>query len=166
MTNDKLVRIMFVCMGNICRSPLAEGVLRHQAREAGVLDHLEIASSGTGAWHVGQAPDRRMTQTAKKHGVSLDGQRAQQFEFGDLSYYDYIFAMDSDNLGNIKHLDFQDKSLHKIALFRSHDSEPGDRQVPDPYYGGPQGFEHVYEIVERTCKRILEYVVEQEGLTK
>ena len=157
--SDWLIRVHFVCMGNICRSPLAEGVLRHQAREAGVLDHLEIASSGTGAWHVGQPPDRRMAQTAQKHGVSLDGQTADQFSFGDLSYYDYIFAMDSDNLAHIKHLDMQDKYADKIALFRSHDPEPGDMQVPDPYYGGAQGFENVYRIVERTCAQILEMVM-------
>ena len=156
---DRPVRILFVCMGNICRSPLAEGVLRHLAREAGMLDRLEIASSGTGGWHVGQKPDRRMAQTAQNHGVDLDGQYAQQFEFGDLSYYDYIFAMDSDNLAHIKHLDAQNKYASKLALFRSHDPEPGDMQVPDPYYGGPQGFDSVYDIVERTCRRILEEVM-------
>ena len=160
--NDKLVRIMFVCMGNICRSPLAEGVFRHLARESGKLDHLEIASSGTGAWHVGQPPDRRMSQTAGRHGVSLEGQTAQQFEFGDLSYYDYIYAMDRDNLDHIHHLDFQGKYSEKVALFRSMDPEPGDLQVPDPYYGGPQGFEHVFQIVERTCERLLQTIAEKE----
>lgn len=156
MNNDTpLTRVMFVCMGNICRSPLAEGVFRHVANEMGIFDHYEVASSGTGAWHVGQKPDRRMRETATRHGVSLDEQRAQQFEFGDLSYYDVILAMDSDNLHNIKHLDQHDKYTEKIKLFRSFDPEPGDLQVPDPYYGGDQGFETVYQIVERTVKELI-----------
>ena len=156
MSESPLIRVMFVCMGNICRSPVAEGVFRHVATEMGVFDYYEVASSGTGAWHVGQKPDRRMREAAKRHGVSLEDQRAQQFEFGDLSYYDVILAMDSDNLSNIKHLDRQDIYAEKIKLFRSYDPEPGDLQVPDPYFGGEQGFEHVYQIVERTVRKLIE----------
>lgn len=157
MDNDApLTRIMFVCMGNICRSPLAEGVFRHIAQEIGVFERYEVASSGTGAWHVGQKPDRRMRETAHNHGVSLEGQRAQQFEYNDFSYYDVILAMDSNNLGNIQHLDRKNKYTEKVKLFRAYDPNPGDLQVPDPYYGGEQGFEHVYQIVERTVRKLLE----------
>lgn len=154
--SDKLTKVMFVCMGNICRSPLAEGVFRHQAREAGVLDQFEIASSGTGGWHVGQRPDRRMNAVAEKNGVSMEGQYAQQFGFSDLDYYDVILAMDKDNLRNIQQLDAAGKHADKIGLFRSHDPEPGTMEVPDPYYGGPEGFDRVFEMVERTSKALLD----------
>ena len=163
MSDAPLTRVMFVCMGNICRSPLAEGVFRHVAQEMNVFDHYEVASSGTGAWHVGQKPDRRMRETAMRHGVSLEEQRAQQFEFGDLSYYDVILTMDSDNLSNIKHLDRHGKYADKIKLFRSYDPEPGDLQVPDPYYGGEQGFEHVYQIVDRTVRKLLQDLESRTG---
>ncbi len=152
---DSLIRIMFVCAGNICRSPLAEGVFRHVAREQGALDRFEIASSGTGGWHVGESPDRRMRKTASSHGVSLDGQRAQQFEAGDLEYYDLILAMDKNNLSHIRYMDARNRYGDKIKLFRSYDPEPGDEEVPDPYYGGAQGFEEVYRMVDRTVKEIL-----------
>ncbi len=153
---DQLTRVMFVCMGNICRSPLAEGVFRHLAREAGVLNNFEIASSGTGGWHAGERPDRRMNQVAIKNGVSMEGQFAQQFQMSDLEYYDIILAMDKDNLRNVKSLDAGNKHAQKIHLFREFDPEPGDMQVPDPYYGGPRGFDNVFDIVDRTAKVLLE----------
>ncbi len=152
----KLTRVMFVCMGNICRSPLAEGVFRHQAREAGVLDNFEIASSGTGGWHAGQRPDSRMNEVAIRNGVSMEGQYAQQFTYGDLDYYDIILAMDKDNLQHIKQMDGGDKHAAKIYLFRAFDPEPGDQQVPDPYYGGPRGFDQVFEMVDRTSRVLLD----------
>ena len=153
---DRFTRVMFVCMGNICRSPLAEGIFRHLAREAGVLDNFEIASSGTGGWHVGQSPDRRMNQVAEKNGVSMAGQYAQQFQLSDLDYYDIILAMDRDNLRNIQRLDAGKKHAHKIQLFREFDPEPGDMQVPDPYYGGARGFDNVFSIVDRTARVLLD----------
>ncbi|MEZ4698984.1 MAG: low molecular weight protein-tyrosine-phosphatase [Rhodothermales bacterium] len=153
---DKKIRVMFVCMGNICRSPLAEGVFRHLAREAGSGDAFEIASSGTGGWHVGDPPDRRMRQTATRHGISLDGQRARQFERADFERYDHILAMDEDNLRHLEALSRHDAHRDKLALFRSHDPEPGDGNVPDPYYGGDSGFEEVYRIVHRTAGALLQ----------
>ncbi len=151
---------MFVCMGNICRSPLAEGVFRHLAREAGVLDEFDIASSGTGGWHAGQRPDSRMNQVALKNGVSMEGQYAQQFEFGDLDEYDLILVMDKDNLYNVKHMDAGNKHAEKIKLFRSFDPEPGNMEVPDPYYGGPRGFDDVYNMVDRTCRALLAHLTD------
>lgn len=148
---------MFVCMGNICRSPLAEGVFRHLAREAGVLHNFDIASSGTGGWHAGQRPDSRMNQVALKNGVSMEGQYAQQFEFGDLDEYDLILVMDKDNLHNVKHTDAGNKHAEKIQLFRAFDPEPGNMEVPDPYYGGPRGFDDVYNMVDRTCRALLSH---------
>lgn len=160
---DKLIRVMFVCMGNICRSPLAEGVFRHQAREAGVLDHFEIASSGTGAWHVGQKPDRRMNEVAEKNGVSMNGQYAQQFEFNDFEYYDHILTMDRDNLNNVLSLDKPRQYKDKVQLFREYDPYPENLEVPDPYYGGAQGFERVFDIVERTCRQFLSHLIKEES---
>ncbi|RMF54292.1 MAG: low molecular weight phosphotyrosine protein phosphatase [Bacteroidetes bacterium] len=159
MSRDK-IRVLFVCLGNICRSPLAEGVFRHLVKERGLAEHFEIDSAGTGSWHVGEPPDRRMRETARRHGVSLDGQRARQFEEEDLQRFDHIFAMDRNNLHDILYYDRQDRFGNKVRLFREFDPDPGDYQVPDPYYGGPQGFENVYRIVERTARTLLDRLAE------
>ncbi|ARA91713.1 protein tyrosine phosphatase [Rhodothermaceae bacterium RA] len=161
---DPMTRVLFVCLGNICRSPLAEGVFRHYVRKAGLEDHIEVDSAGTGSWHVGEPPDRRMRRTAEAHGISLDGQRARQFEKEDLERFDHIFAMDKENLQDILYLDDGDAYGHKVRLFREFDPEPGDYQVPDPYYGGPQGFENVFQIVDRTARTLLHRLVEEYDL--
>jgi len=161
----KKIRVLFVCLGNICRSPLAEGVFRKIVRERGLEDCFEIDSAGTGPWHVGEPPDRRMQATANKHGVSLEGIRGRQISVKDLETYDYIFVMDKHNLHDVLYLDPEGKWGHKVQLFRVFDPEPGDYQVPDPYYGGPQGFEHVYEVVERTAQALLDRLIEKHDLT-
>ena len=158
------IKVMFVCMGNICRSPLAEGVFRHRAAERGVADYFEVASSGTGNWHVGQAPDRRMRSTAVAKGVSLDGQRAQQFHPDDLAYYDHVLTMDKDNLHDVLYLDDTGAYGSKVQLFRAFDPAPGDYQVPDPYYGGAHGFEQVFQIVDRTVVALLDQLLDENGL--
>lgn len=161
----KRIKVMFVCMGNICRSPLAEGVFRHLVREAGLDGQFEIASSGTGAWHVGQAPDHRMRRTAARHDISLDGQVAQRFERADLKDFDHIYVMDRENRRGVLALVRREQDREKVALFRDFDPQPGDRQVPDPYYGGAEGFEEVYRIVERTARALLGHLVEEHQLT-
>jgi protein-tyrosine phosphatase len=157
------VRILFVCLGNICRSPLAEGVFRHLVREAGLEDRFEIDSAGTGSWHVGEPPDPRTGKTAASHGVKLDG-RARQLTAGDLERYDLVLAMDRDNLHDILYLDPKGSGSEHVRLFREFDPDPGDLQVPDPYYGGPEGFEAVYRIVERTSQALLASLVAHYGL--
>lgn len=155
-----LQKILFVCLGNICRSPLAEGVFRKQVAEAGLGDEFEVDSAGTGAWHVGEAPDRRMRQTASRHGVYLDDIQARTFNRADLDRFDLILAMDRSNLRDILAMADPEQRT-KVKLFRSYDgSDVGQKDVPDPYYGGPDGFEHVFEIVERTSKNILSSVSE------
>ncbi|NBW94652.1 MAG: low molecular weight phosphotyrosine protein phosphatase [Bacteroidetes bacterium] len=149
------VRVLFVCLGNICRSPLAEGVFRDKVRAAGLDGIIDIDSAGTGAWHVGNPPDRRMMATAKRQGVDLSAQRARQFVDTDLADFDHILAMDKSNLHDILFLDAGDDFGHRVTLFRQWDPEPGDYEVPDPYYGGDAGFEHVYEIVDRTAEALL-----------
>lgn len=144
---------------------MAEGIFRHLVKQANLTDAFEIDSAGTGDWHVGQAPDRRMRETARKNGVSLTGQQARQFEAKDLAYYDHIFAMDKNNLHDILYLDRRDQNSHKVRLFREFDPEPGDYQVPDPYYGGPQGFDNVYAIADRTARLLLHRLIEEHKLT-
>jgi len=153
-------RIVFVCLGNICRSPLAEGVFRHLVKEAGLEERFEIASAGTGGWHVGEPPDRRMTRTAAKNGVDLSKQRAQQFKAHFLDRYDLILGMDRSNVDNMLMIagagDELDADAQKVRLFRDFDPSPGNGEVPDPYYGDQQGFDEVYAMVNRTCKNLLE----------
>jgi len=149
------VRVLFVCLGNICRSPLAEGVFRDKVRAAGLDGIIDIDSAGTGAWHVGNPPDRCMMATAKRQGVDISALRARQFVDTDLADFDHILAMDKSNLHDILFLDAGDDFGHRVTLFRQWDPEPGDYEVPDPYYGGDAGFEHVYEIVNRTAEALL-----------
>ena len=157
------VRLMFVCLGNICRSPLAHGVFESMVTSAGLSDRFEIASSGTGAWHIGQRPDSRMRRVAGRHGYSLEGLRAQQFQAEDLVRYDYIFAMDGDNLRAIRALGRGRPRTGAVELFRAHDPE-GTGNVPDPYYYG--GFEEVLVMVERTAARLLSRLIDRHGLPR
>jgi protein-tyrosine phosphatase len=164
MATSDLLRIQFVCLGNICRSPLAEAVFRKHVEAAGLAEHFEIDSSGTGDWHVGDSADRRMRATAEEHGVSLVEHRASQFTADDLEAYDHIFVMDKDNLHDVLYLDENDRHNGKVRLFREFDPEPGDFQVPDPYYGGADGFENVYQIVSRTAEELLDRLVDEHDL--
>ena len=152
------VRVLFVCLGNICRSPLAEGVFHSMAKERGLEGLFDIDSAGTGAWHVGQPPDSRMHQTAMKHGVDLSGQRARQFKEKDLVDFDYVFAMDESNLRDILLHDPEERYHDQVGLFRRYDPQPDDYQVPDPYYGGDGGFDRVYAIVERTALALIDHL--------
>jgi len=161
---EAVIRVLFVCMGNICRSPLAEGVFRSAVAERGLSGRFLIDSAGTGAWHVGEPPDRRMVETAGRHGVSLDGQSARQVGRGDLETFDHIFVMDRDNLHDVLYLDESAMYGGKIRLFREVDPDPGDYQVPDPYYGAGDGFERVFGIVERTSRELLERFIAEYGL--
>lgn len=160
-----LVRVLFVCLGNICRSPLAEGVFREAVGHKNLDHHFQIDSAGTGAWHVGEAPDRRMQQTARRNGVSLADQRARQFQVDDLRSFEHIFAMDRSNLNDILFLDGTGEFGHKVRLFREIDPEPGDYQVPDPYYGSGDGFQDVFNIVKRTVDEMLSRMIEEYYLT-
>lgn len=148
-------RILFVCLGNICRSPLAEGVFRHLAGEAGVLDRFVIDSAGTGDWHVGEPPDARAAAVARRHGIELTG-RARQVTPEDLRRFDHVLAMDRENLDELVRMAERSGATARIRLLREHDpSAEGAEDVPDPYYGGPSGFEEVYRIVSRSCRALL-----------
>lgn len=149
-------KIMFVCLGNICRSPLAHAVFEDMVNRARINNKFEIESSGTAAYHVGELPDKRMRATAQSHGVSMT-HRARHFHESDLDTYDMILAMDKENLSNILLLTDQPKHIQKVQLFRDFDGYDGSTgaEVPDPYYGGPEGFENVFQIVHRTAANLL-----------
>ena len=147
------MKIMFVCLGNICRSPLAQAEFERQARADG--REFSTESAGTSDWEVGGLPDARMRRTARAHGLDLD-HRARQFQASDLDEYDLILAMDRDNLRQILSLARSEEQRRKARLFRDFDPEAGPgAEVPDPYYGKADGFEQVYRIVERSCRRLL-----------
>ncbi len=153
------VKLLFVCLGNICRSPLAEGVCRHLIRQRNLTDRVTVDSCGTGGWHVGDPPDHRMRETARRHGVSMDGQQARQFSTTDFERFDYILVMDRGNLRTVRSQDPTGQYASKVQLFRSYDPKPGDQEVPDPYYGGAAGFENVYHMIERTCIALLDAII-------
>lgn len=158
------IHVQFVCLGNICRSPLAETVFRDKVEGAGLDDTFVIESSGTGDWHVGDSADRRMRKTARRHGLSLDDHTASQFQPDDLERADHIFVMDKNNLNDVLYYDDTDAHNGKVRLFREFDPEPENYQVPDPYYGGSDGFENVFSIVERTATNLLDQLIEEHNL--
>ena len=139
-------KIVFVCMGNICRSPTAEGVFRNLVQKGGFEDRFEIDSAGTGDWHVGNPPDERAQQSALNRGIDLSSLRARQITKEDLIYFDTIVAMDMDNLNQLKAM-APESHQHKIRLLLEF-SDSTKREVPDPYYGGEHGFELVLDLVE------------------
>lgn len=152
--------VLFVCLGNICRSPLAEGVMRHLATREGLADRMRIDSAGTGGWHVGAAPDPRSREVAQRNGISLDGQQARRVTPDDLQEFDLVVAMDRSNLDDLRSLAEDHGASARLVLLRDYDPEPGDGEVPDPYYGGPGGFDDVYEMVHRSCRTLLAEMAE------
>ena len=153
MSSDKPISVLFVCMGNICRSPTAEGVFRHVVAEAGLSDKIAIDSAGTHAYHVGEPADRRSQAAAERRGFSLQGIRARRVSDEDFERFDYVLAMDHDNLYALKQqADGCDAGIH---LFLEFGDSPED-EVPDPYYGGSAGFERVLDLVEAASRGLLE----------
>jgi protein-tyrosine phosphatase len=150
-----MIRVLFVCLGNICRSPLAESVFRHLARGRGVDDLFEIDSAGTSGWHAGDPPDARSVATARARGVEVCGE-SRELGADDLRRFDYVITMDRENLANIARLEAASGGGARVHLLREWDPEGGPPDVPDPYYGGERGFEEVHDIVERSCAALLE----------
>lgn len=149
-------QILFVCLGNIVRSPLAENLFRHLAAERGQDGRYVVDSAGTSAYHVGESPDRRMRQTAQKHGLEYTG-RSRQVSDADLRSFDLIIAMDSSNARDLRARSSSPEQKAKIRLMREFDPEAeGDLDVPDPYYGGMEGFENTYQLVKRSVQGLLQ----------
>jgi protein-tyrosine phosphatase len=150
--NQKEIAVLFVCMGNICRSPTAEGVFRHHVMAAGHANRLRIDSAGTHAYHVGEPPDRRAVAAAERRGISLQDIRARRVSDEDFERFDHIIAMDEDNAARLREQSPQHQS--KVRLFLEY-SSGGEREVPDPYYGGAAGFERVLDLVEDASRGLL-----------
>ncbi len=148
------VRVLFVCLGNICRSPTAEGVFRKLAEEEGLIEYIEIDSAGTHAYHIGKPPDQRAQAAARRRGIDLSGLRGRQAVAGDFERFDYILAMDSENHENLLAI-CPAGMEEKIRLFLDFAPQRPERDVPDPYYGGPAGFDRVLDMVEEAARGLL-----------
>jgi protein-tyrosine phosphatase len=149
-----MTRILFVCLGNICRSPTAEAVMRGLVAEAGLEDEIEIESAGTGDWHVGDPPDPRSVAAAAERGVELTG-AARQVDRADFEGYDLLIAMDRSNRDDLRAMALDDEAEAKVKLLREY-GDGKELDVPDPYYGGEDGFAEVVEIVDRSCRALLD----------
>lgn len=155
-------RVQFVCMGNICRSPAAEGLFRHHVAEQGLADRFHIESAGTIGYHAGEPPDERMARAARRRGVDISAQRANHFRPADFERFDLILAMDRANLRDILAHDRQGLHAHRVRLFLDfHPNPPPVRDVPDPYYGGLEGFEHVLDLIEASCPNIARHLLDE-----
>ena len=155
---------MFVCLGNICRSPLAEGVFRHLVRERGLEQHFQIDSAGTSAYHEGDPPDARSAEVARRRGIELTGQ-SRPLKRVDLDFFDYVIVMDAENRSNVERLAAGSKHRAVVQRLREFDPEArGDLDVPDPYFGGSSGFERVHDMVERSCASLLDHIMQKHGL--
>lgn len=157
------IRVLFVCLGNICRSPLAEAVFRQQVRDAGLGDRFVIDSAGTSGYHEGDPPDRRSTEVALRRGIRLEG-RSRPVRRDDLHRFDYVIAMDSENEGALRALLAESGGGARVHRLREWDPRPDRGDVPDPYYGGPRGFDDVHDIVERASAGFLAHVMRAHGL--
>jgi protein-tyrosine phosphatase len=146
--------VLFVCLGNICRSPTAEGVFRAQLARAGLAQSIEVDSAGTGEWNVGAPVDPRAAAAARRRGYDLGARRARTVEVGDFERFGWILAMDRDNLEALRSLRTREFRGH-LGLLLDFAPELGVREVPDPYGGGPAGFEHVLDVVELGCAALL-----------
>ncbi len=155
MNNKVVVRVLFVCMGNICRSPTAHGVFRGLVENEGLADVIEIDSAGTHAYHVGEPPDPRARETANRRGIDLSDLRARRALPEDFEYYDYVLAMDQDNYHGLSAICPAGQE-RKIGLLMDYAAKLRIREVPDPYYGGNQGFEKVFDMVEAAANGLLD----------
>lgn len=161
----KKVSVVFVCLGNICRSPTAHGVFRQMVVERGWLDRIEIDSAGTAAYHVGKQADARSRSVAKQRGIDMEDLRARQVDLGDIIQCDYILAMDESNYQDLLDLALPEHR-HKIRLFLEFAPEFNQTEVPDPYYGGADGFDFVFDLVTAASKGLLQDIEQKYALSK
>lgn len=159
------MKILMVCLGNICRSPLAEGFLRKKILQESTtntsLRKIIIDSAGTGNWHAGEHPDNRAIQTAKKFGIDISGLVARQFTVDDFNEFDLIFAMDHDNYRSIATMARNTADKNKVRMLLNVDQPESNRSVPDPYYGGEEGFIHVCKLIETSCGAIVKELLNE-----
>ncbi len=147
-----------VCLGNICRSPLAEGILRHKLKESGILD-LKVDSAGTSNYHIGEHPDSRSIKNAKNHGIDISKLRARQFTVADFNSFDQIYVMDSSNYKDVMAITRNNSDREKVELLLNLKWPGKNMAVPDPYYGDGDGFEKVFHLVEQACDEIVKMII-------
>lgn len=145
------LRVLMVCLGNICRSPLAEGILAYKTKTRDIV----VDSAGTAGYHIGNPPDPRSVEVAASHGIDISRQRCRRFTQADFDEFDYIFAMDRENLSNLQELARSEADLAKVSLLLQA-ADMAEEEVPDPYYGGNDGFLHVFRMIDRATDRLLE----------
>ncbi|MES3040280.1 MAG: low molecular weight protein-tyrosine-phosphatase [Pseudomonadota bacterium] len=166
MKAEQPIRVLFICLGNICRSPTAEAVFRHQVQQAGWQAMIQADSAGTAAWHIGKAPDARSQQHARVRGYDLSSLRARQISKSDFAEFDHIIAMDAANFAKLKRLRSAagEAATAQLSLLLDHHPELQGADVPDPYYGGADGFEQVLDQVEVACTQLLRSLLKTQGV--
>ena len=155
----KKTSVLFVCLGNICRSPLAEGIFQRLVEDEGLESKFHLDSCGTGAWHEGEPPHLESQRVAKKNGINISQQKARQIRDDDYLEFDYIIAMDQSNKADIDSWLIGDKA--KVHCLREFDPKGESLDVPDPYYGGPSGFDNVFTMIERSSEKLLEEILKK-----
>lgn len=155
ITKENPFKICFVCLGNICRSPTAEGVFQHLVNKRGLGSYFFVDSAGTSAYHIGEPANSKSQWVANQEGIQLNS-KARRFEKTDIEEYDLILAMDHENLRNIQQLNGNPNHSDKIKLLREFDPQPDDKAVPDPYYGGMNGFQNVFDVIKRSSEALLD----------
>lgn len=153
-------KVLFICMGNICRSPTAEAVFRQMVKSKGKERQFQVDSAGTLSYHAGSKPDRRSRKAAKKRGLAMDHLRARQVEASDFERFDWLVVMDEDNRSNLQRM-FPDKSQKKVVSMMRYAPGSGYDEVPDPYYGQGDGFELVLDLLEEACAGFYDFLCEQ-----
>ncbi len=154
-TNEQPLRVLFVCLGNICRSPLAEVVVQDAAQQQGLNKTFHFESAGTGNWHIGLGADQRSAATAAQHGLSLAAHQAQQITHNKIADWDIFIAMDEDNRRNLLQMG---ATAEQVLMMRRFEDNTAALDVPDPYYGGEDGFEHVYQMLAQNTAGLLRYL--------
>lgn len=148
------IKVLFVCLGNICRSPTAEGIFRRLVEDADLAADFEIDSAGTGSWHIGQVPDPRAQAACRNHGIDISGHRARQVKAADFVHFDWILACDGENYADLMRMK-PSGSRAQVALLMPYAGDPAERVVPDPYYGGPADFEDTVRRAQAACRGLL-----------
>jgi protein-tyrosine phosphatase len=162
MAGMSAIRVVFVCLGNICRSPMAKGLFQSKLQERGLGASFYVESAATSSYHVGDRPDPGSIRVARNVGIDISGDRSQQMTRSDMSRFDYVIAMDRSNYRNLVDLDPQEEQ--KIHLLRSFESDAEDLNVPDPWGGGNRGFEIMYDIIDRAVDGFLDHLVQEHAL--
>jgi protein-tyrosine phosphatase len=153
------VRLCFVCLGNICRSPTAAAVMRHKVASAELADRIAIDSAGTSSWHIGEPPDARAVAEARRREIAMRD-TGRRFDVVDFARFDYVLAADHDNVSALRALARDAEDLAKVHLLRSFDAAAGgDLAVPDPYFGGDDGFAHVFDLIDAACEGLLDHLL-------